>query len=87
MKKVIGVLCLLMLVPATVWSQRGIPLPPPAPPPPPSTIEQSLTGFEEVPSVSTTGGGQCQASISADETQIQWTLSYFQLEGAVTQAH
>jgi CHRD domain len=50
-------------------------------------IKESLTGYEEVPSVSTTGGGQFDARISNDESQIDWQLSYSDLEGAVQQAH
>jgi CHRD domain len=50
-------------------------------------IKESLIGYEEVPSVSTAGGGQFDARISNDESQIDWQLSYSDLEGAVQQAH
>jgi len=50
-------------------------------------IKEFLTGYEEVPSVSTTGNGHFTARISNDESQIQWELSYSDLEGAVQQAH
>ena len=50
-------------------------------------IKELLTGYEEVPSVSTTGNGHFNAKISNDETNIQWELSYSDLEGAVQQAH
>lgn len=50
-------------------------------------ISELLTGYEEVPSVSTTGGGTFNARISNDESQIDWELSYSDLEGAVQQAH
>jgi len=51
-------------------------------------ISESLTGYEETPSaVSTTGNGTFNARISNDGTQIQWELSYSDLEGAVQQSH
>ena len=50
-------------------------------------ISELLTGFEEVPSVSTTGSGTFNARISNDESRIDWELSYSDLEGAVQQAH
>ena len=50
-------------------------------------IKEFLTGYEEVPSVSTAGQGQFNAKISNDGSHIQWELSYSDLEGAVQQAH
>lgn len=50
-------------------------------------ISEFLTGFEEVPSVSTVATGTFDARISNDATQIDWELSYTGLEGTVTQAH
>ena len=51
-------------------------------------IKEALTGYEETPSaVSTTGNGTFNARISNDESQIEWELSYNDLEGAVQQAH
>ena len=50
-------------------------------------ISEFLAGYEEVPSVSTTGNGEFRARISRDESQIDWELSYSDLEGAVQQAH
>jgi hypothetical protein len=51
-------------------------------------ISEFLSGYEETPSaVSTTGNGTFNARISNDGTQIQWELSYDDLEGAVQQAH
>lgn len=44
-----------------------------------------LRGAEEVPALSTPGGGRFEASIDDDE--ITYELSYFNLKGAVTQAH
>ena len=50
-------------------------------------IREFLSGYSEVPSVSTAAEGEFQARISADETQIDYELSYSDLEGGVTQAH
>jgi hypothetical protein len=50
-------------------------------------IRETLTGFKEVPVISTTGRGEVRARISNDESQIWWELSYEDLEGDVTQAH
>jgi hypothetical protein len=50
-------------------------------------IMETLTGYEEVPAVSTVGNGQFRARISNDETSIQWELSYSDLEGAIQQSH
>jgi CHRD domain-containing protein len=46
-----------------------------------------LRGFEEVPATSTPGGGSFSAEISDDDTSFDYTLSYFNIEGNVTQAH
>ena len=48
-------------------------------------IRELLTGYEEVPSVSTAASGQFNARIRGDE--IEWQLSYSDLEGAVQQSH
>ena len=50
-------------------------------------IKEFLTGYEEVPSVSTGASGTFNARISNDESKIQWELSYSDLEGAVLQSH
>ena len=50
-------------------------------------ISEILSGYQEVPAVSTTGNGTFTARISNDETKIDWELSYSDLEGAVQQAH
>ena len=50
-----------------------------------SSVKEFLTGYEEVPSVSTTGNGQFDARIRGDE--IEWQLRYANLEGAIQQAH
>ena len=50
-------------------------------------IRASLTGYEEVPSVSTPGSGTFEATISRDEGMIEYELSYSGLVGTVQQAH
>jgi hypothetical protein len=49
-------------------------------------IKELLTGYEEVPSVSTGATGEFSARIHGDES-IEWELSYSALEGAVQQSH
>jgi CHRD domain len=50
-------------------------------------ISEFLVGYNEVPSVSTTGNGTFNARISNDESRIDWELSYSDLQGAVQQSH
>jgi hypothetical protein len=50
-------------------------------------IRELLTGLKEVPVISTTGHGSFTARISNNDSQIEWELSYADLEGAVQQAH
>lgn len=50
-------------------------------------IREFLTGYEEVPAVSTAARGEFNARISKDETRIEYQLSYSDLEGNVQQAH
>ena len=77
MKRVVVVLSLLAVATASAFAlPQGFKL-----------IKEFLTGYEEVPSVSTTGNGRFNARISNDESEIQWELSYSDLEGAVQQAH
>lgn len=53
----------------------------------PFRITESLIGYEEVPSISTAGNGQFDAVISEDGSQVNYVLSYADLEGAVQQSH
>ncbi len=50
-------------------------------------FQELMTGFEEVPAVSTNATGEFRARINNDETEISYELSYSGLEGSVTQAH
>jgi CHRD domain-containing protein len=51
------------------------------------TVKAKLTGFDEVPAVSTTASGSFRGEISEDGTSIVYTLKYASLEAAPTQAH
>ncbi|HSK78430.1 MAG TPA: CHRD domain-containing protein [Thermoanaerobaculia bacterium] len=53
----------------------------------PRTVSTRLRGFDEVPAVATRAGGRFSATIDEDENEIEYTLRYRLLEGAVTQAH
>ena len=51
------------------------------------TVRTGLTGFEEVPVVSTNASGRFEAKIARDRQSIAYTLSYNGLQGQVRQAH
>jgi CHRD domain len=50
-------------------------------------IQATLTGFEEVPSVSTAASGEFRGFINRDEQSIDFELRYSGLQGTVQQAH
>jgi len=50
-------------------------------------IKADLTGYEEVPSVSTVSTGEFRAHISPDGESIDYELSYSGLQGTVQQSH
>jgi len=50
-------------------------------------IRARLTGYDEVPSVSTPAAGEFEARISRDEGLIEYELSYSGLQGTVQQSH
>jgi len=51
-------------------------------------IRVRMSGYNETPlALSTSGNGRFNARISRDETEIQWELSFGDLEGTVTQSH
>jgi CHRD domain len=51
-------------------------------------VKTDLTGYEETPqALSTPGSGDFQARIRHEDQQIDYTLSYRDLESTVTQAH
>lgn len=51
------------------------------------TATTRLRAFEEVPALSTPGGGRFEATISEDGESLTYELTYFNLEGSVTQSH
>jgi hypothetical protein len=50
-------------------------------------LRATLIGYEEVPSVSTAGTGRFRGKVSADETTIDYTLTFGGLTGTVQQSH
>jgi hypothetical protein len=50
-------------------------------------FDERLTGYEEVPALSTSGIGRFTARVGKDESEIRWELSFSPLESDVTQAH
>jgi hypothetical protein len=50
-------------------------------------IRARLTGYQEVPSVSTPASGEFKAQISHDDGLIEYELSYSGLAGTVQQSH
>ncbi|HEY7169983.1 MAG TPA: CHRD domain-containing protein [Vicinamibacterales bacterium] len=50
-------------------------------------IEANLTGYQEVPSVSTPAHGEFKATIAKDGQSIDYELSYDDLVGTVQQSH
>lgn len=47
-------------------------------------MKTKLSGFEEVPAVSSTGRGEFQARFEHDESALEYTLRYEDLEGTTT---
>lgn len=77
MKRIVIALCALALVATSVVAfDDGF-----------RRIREFLTGFEEVPVVSTVADGEFKARISNDGSRIEYELSYSDLESNVQQAH
>lgn len=51
------------------------------------SIREELSGYEEVPAVSTAATGKFRAHVWAGNGEIRYKLRYADLEGDVTQAH
>lgn len=51
------------------------------------TAAARLRAFDEVPALSTPGGGFFNATINEDGSEMTYELRYFNMEGDVTQAH
>ena len=69
-----SVLVLLVLAAVPAHAQGG-------------TLATRLRAFDEVPALSTGGGGRFDATISADGSTITYELRYFNLRGTITQSH
>ena len=52
-----------------------------------TNVKDELTGYEEVPALSTSGSGEFRARIDDQDREIHWTLSYAGLEGNILQSH
>ena len=50
-------------------------------------LRTSLSGYEEVPAVSTSGGGEFRAAIDRHSDRIRYQITYRAIEGTVTQSH
>ncbi|MGB7218957.1 MAG: CHRD domain-containing protein [Vicinamibacterales bacterium] len=50
-------------------------------------IRATLTGYEEVPAVSTEGAGRFRGTIDHDEQSIDYELTFGNLQGTVQQSH
>jgi hypothetical protein len=50
-------------------------------------FETDMLGYEEVPSVSTTGNGEVDVEVARDGESLKFVLHYRALESAVTQSH
>lgn len=50
-------------------------------------LRAHLSGYQEVPTLSTSGRARFDARINREETEVRWRLSYAGTESAVTQAH
>lgn len=77
-KVAVGTVMVLLVAAGIVLAQGGF-----------KRIREVLTGFKEVPVISTTGHGEFHARISNDESEITYELSYADIEagGTVTQSH
>ncbi|HYJ88901.1 MAG TPA: CHRD domain-containing protein [Pyrinomonadaceae bacterium] len=75
-KVAVGAVMVLLVTVAVVLADGGF-----------KRIREILSGFEEVPAISTTGNGEFRARIDKAETEIAYSLSYSDLQGTVTQAH
>ena len=50
-------------------------------------LRAKLSGYEEVPTLSSSGSARLFARINEAETAVEWRLSYANLESPVTQSH
>jgi hypothetical protein len=52
-----------------------------------ANLKEQLTGYEEVPALSTPGIGEFRASINKNASEIKYTLTFSGLESAAKQSH
>jgi len=52
-----------------------------------NSFTATLSGFEEVPAISTAGRGEFSAQLNDEETTLTYELEYSGLEGTATAAH
>jgi CHRD domain-containing protein len=50
-------------------------------------LRATMSGYQEVPAVSSTGTADFRADVSRDGNSISWRLNYSRLEGNVLQSH
>ena len=50
-------------------------------------LTATMSGYQEVPAISSTGTADFTADVSKDGNSIAWQLTYSGLEGTVTQSH
>jgi hypothetical protein len=50
-------------------------------------LSATLVGYQEVPSISTTGTASFTADVAKDGQSVSWSMTYADLEGNVTQSH
>jgi CHRD domain len=50
-------------------------------------LSATLIGYQEVPSISTTGSATFTADVANDGQSVSWQMSYSALEGNITQSH
>ena len=50
-------------------------------------LSATLGGYQEVPSISSTGTASFTADVAQDGQSVDWQMSYANLEGSVTQSH
>ena len=50
-------------------------------------LRTDLSGYEEVPTLSTSGHARFEARVNREDSEVEWQLSYADTESAVTQSH
>ena len=50
-------------------------------------MSADLSGYQEVPTLSTSGTARFEARVNKDDSEVEWRLSYADTESPVTQSH